>query len=398
MRADVRRAASLAPSVDVVRVHRAAAESILTLPGEARSFSETTLYARTSGYLSKWFVDIGDHVKDGQTLATIETPELDDQLVAARAKVDQLKADAHVAETTSQFAKVSFDRWESAAPGGAVSQQERDQKKAELDSAVAKLQSANAQVALGDADVKRLLTLTGFKKVVAPFDGVITQRHIDIGTLVTAGSTTNTTPLFTVSQSDRILVFVDVPQAAIGDIKVGMPVRAAASEQPGQVFHGKVDRTAGAVDPASRTMKVQVLVPNPDLRLLPGMFLRVTFESSRPAPPIKIPSSAMTFRPDGPAVAVIGATGRVAFHPVTILRDLGDFIEIGSGVEDNDRVALNIGNTIVEGSTVDAHDADTPIPATPAPGAGPTTRTAATPVPITSLSLGAAAPERAVSR
>jgi RND family efflux transporter MFP subunit len=356
LRAEVQRGVDEPVAVDVVHVQASPAQSILSLPGEARSFYETTIFARTSGYLNKWFVDIGDPVKEGQVLATIETPELDDQLVAANAKLQELQSEVHVAETAANFAKVSYDRWEALTPGGAVSQQERDQKKAEMDSSNAKLEAAKAQVALGAADVKRLTTLTHFKNVIAPFDGTITQRHVDIGALVTAGSTTNTSPLFSISQADQIRVFVNVPQPAIPSMKVGMPVTATAREFPGRKFEGKLDRTASSVDPASKTLRVEVLVPNKSLELLPGMYLQVSFANTRSNPPVRVPAGAVCFRAGGPQVAVVAADHRVSFKDITISRDLGDYVEVEQGILSPDQeVALNVGSDVSDGDKVDPH-------------------------------------------
>ncbi|MDB5173449.1 MAG: Efflux transporter periplasmic adaptor subunit [Phycisphaerales bacterium] len=344
--------------VDVVRVERAGTETALALPGEATGFYETVLYARTSGYLRKWLVDIGDTVKEGQVLATIETPELDEQLNEAKAKAVALRAEAHVAETSSEFARVTSTRLQAAATDdeGAVSKQERDQKKSELDASLARLEAAKAQVNLGDAEVKRLETLESFKNVTAPFDGIITARNTDVGALVTAGSTTNTTPLFTLSQTNQIRVFVDVPQKAVPDVHVGMSAGISVREIPGRIFTGRVTRTTGAINSASRKLKVEVLVPNPDLALLPGMYLQVNFQTSRQHPPLRIPASALAFGPHGPQVAVVGTDGRVAFHDITIGRDLGDSIEIGSGLSGGEAVALNIGNQVVEGERVEPHE------------------------------------------
>ena len=183
------------PAVAVAAVHRAVQRKILTLPAEARAMNETTLYARTNGYINKWLVDIGDKVKRGQTLAIIDTPELDEQLNAAQAKVSQSKSEASLSVQSAKFAKVTFDRWQAAQPEGVVSEQERDEKSAELDTANAKVAAANAQVAVDEAEVHRLETMVSFKNVTAPFDGTITQRHIDIGDLVTSGSSSNTTSL-----------------------------------------------------------------------------------------------------------------------------------------------------------------------------------------------------------
>jgi RND family efflux transporter MFP subunit len=351
--------------VDVVRVHHADADSLLTLPGDARPFYETTIFGRTNGYVSKWLVDIGDNVKENQLLATIETPELDDQLHESKANLAQLQAQANVAGTNARFAKITDERWEAAAPEGAVSKQERDEKKAELDSALAKLEAAKSAVNLAQAQVQRLQTLEKFKQVVAPFDGVITQRLLDIGSLVTAGSTTNTTPLYMISQSNRMRVFVDVPQPAVPDIRVGMRAKVKARELPGEIFEGGVDRTASSIDPKSRTLKVEVLVENAKLVLLPGMYVQVTFETNRINPPLRIPAAALAFGANGPQVAVVADDGRLTFRPITIARDMGDAVEVGSGLVENEMVALNVGSQVVSGEKVDPHLIDVAPAAAP---------------------------------
>jgi RND family efflux transporter MFP subunit len=361
LRADMERSADAPVAADVVHVHTATTDSSLSLPGEARSFYETTIFARTSGYVSKWLVDIGDKVTEGQTLATIETPELDDQLVAANAKVGELQSEVHVAETAAKLAKVSYDRWNKLTPSGAVSVQDRDEKQAELESSDAKLAASKAQVALGDAEVQRLTTLTKFKTVKAPFKGVITQRHVDIGALVTAGSTSSTTPLFSISQADRIRVIVDVPQVAVPLMTVGMPVNATCREYPGVTFPGHLDRTASSIDLTTKTLRVEVLVPNKDLKLLPGMYLQVNFQSTREHPPLMVQAGALCFRAGGPQLAVVAHDGRIEMRDVKITRDLGEDVEIeGAGIEASATVALNVGNDVTTGDHVEVNDLDPP--------------------------------------
>jgi RND family efflux transporter MFP subunit len=352
--------ADAAPTVDVIRVEYASPNHLLALPGEARPWIDTTLYARVNGYVAEWKKDIGDVVHKGDLLATIETPELDDQLVATRAKLKATEAEVNVAQTNAEFAKTTFGRF--SAPQGVVSEYEHDQKKAEYDSAVAKLNAAKAQVALDEADVQRLTELTRFKEVRAPFDGTITERRIDIGDLVTAGSTSSTTPIFTIAQSDKIRVFVDVPQSASPDMKVGMPAVATAREYPGRTFVGKVARTSRAIDVA-RTLKVEVDIENQDLSLLPGMYVEVSFQTSQLRPALRIPASALNFRSGGPQAAVIDPNGTVRFHDVTIARDMGEYVEIGSGLTSGDRVALNISNQIADGDRVSPVDSDSENPA-----------------------------------
>jgi RND family efflux transporter MFP subunit len=359
-------------AVEVATVTRADPRTELSLPGEARPLNETTLYARTSGYIDKWLVDIGDQVKEGQTLAIIDTPELDDQLNAAKAKLAQARSEANLAQSAADFAKVTYDRWQSAAPDGVVSEQERDEKKAQLDNSLAKVEAAKSAVAVADAEVHRLQTLINFKQVVAPFDGTITQRHIDIGDLVTAGSTTSTTPLFSIARFDQMRVFVNVPQGAIPGIKPGMKAVARAQEYPDRTFAGTVDRTSEAVDRSSRTMRVEVIVPNRKQVLKPGSYVEVSFETDRANPPIEIPAGALTFRPGGPEVAVVGANNEVTFRRVEIARDDGDHIEIASGLEDGDRVALNIGSDVTDGTVIHPHvESNGPVrPAQASAGSG----------------------------
>jgi RND family efflux transporter MFP subunit len=356
--AEVAQEASQPVPVDVVHVDRAPAASVLSLPGRASAWYETTLYGRVSGYVEDFYKDIGAHVKAGEKLAEIETPELNDQYAAAMAKLHELEAERKVAETAVSFANVSFNRWNAAVPDGVVAVQERDQKESELAEAQAKLNAAIAQIASGQAEVNRLNTLLGFKQVTAPFDGVITRREVDKGTLVTAGSTTNTTPLFAISQYDQVRVFVDVPEGAVPDIHNGMNVAVQGREFPGRTFMGKVARTSEAIDPVSKTLNVEVDVPNPKLLLLPGMFVMSTFQTSRTNPPLRVPAAALTFGPSGAEVAVVGADSRIQFKPITIGRDLGNDVEIASGLNGNETIALNVGSQVVDGEQVNPHLVD----------------------------------------
>jgi RND family efflux transporter MFP subunit len=347
--------AAAPPVVDVVAVTRSAPTRILALPGEAHAFHETTIFARTNGYLRKWNVDIGDRVEEGQLLATIETPELDDQLKEAEAKVLELGAEQKLAEAAADFAKISFDRFDTGAPDGVVSQQERDEKKSNLDSSLAHVAVSKANVVLGQAEVARLQTLEAFKRVTAPFAGIITDRRVDLGDLVTAGSSTSTTLLFKLAQYEQLRVFVDVPQASSAEIHAGMHVVACAPERPERRYDGVVDRTAGAIDPSGRTLKVEAIVANPDLSLLPGTYLKVEFETTREVSPLRIPSAALMMRPSGPEVAVVGADGTVRFQKVRIERDLGEFVEVNQGLAEGEHVALNISRDVSDGGRVVAH-------------------------------------------
>ena len=338
------------PPVDVVTVAPAPATRPLMLPGETAAWYESTIYARVNGYVAHWSVDIGDAVKKGQVMATIDTPDLDDELTAAKAKLKAEDAQVKVREAEADFAKTTYERWRDS-PKGVVSEQEREAKKAGYISAVAQLNSAQAQVHLDQAQVDRLTALTQFKQVTAPFDGVVTDRKIDIGNLVTAGSTANTTPLYRVTQDDPIRVFVDVPQAASGDMKPGVPARITASAFGDRKFDGKVTRTSQALDRRARTLRVEVDIPNSDHALVPGMYVQVAFELSTHGL-AQIPAGALLFRTSGPQVAVVGGDGVVNYRPVTIARDDGATIELASGVAVGEKVVLNISSQIADGTKV----------------------------------------------
>ncbi len=347
---DTKAEGSLPPPVVVTIANQAPAEMSLTLPGNTAAWYESTIYARVSGYVGKWFVDIGDRVKKGQVLATIETPDLDAELAAAQAKLKSAEADVKVREAQASFAKTTYERWRNS-PTGVVSEQERDAKKADFGSAAAQLNAAMANVNADQGNVDRLQALTRFKEVTAPYDGTIIERRIDIGNLVTAGSTSNTTLLYRMSQDDPIRVFVDAPQSVAADMTLGLPATMTANDLPNHPFAGKIARTANAIDPRSRTLRVEVDVRNPKDLLVPGMYVDVAFElKARGA--VQVPASAMIYRSSGPQVAVVGADGRAGFHDVTIARDDGNILELGSGVAPGDRIVLNISNEIASGAKV----------------------------------------------
>jgi RND family efflux transporter MFP subunit len=244
-------------------------------------------------------------------------------------------------------------RWQTS-PKGAVSDQEREDKKARYDSSIAQLNAAAARVNLDRANVDRLTFLTRFKQVTAPYDGVITERRVDIGDLVTAGST-NTTPLFGVAQFDRIRIFTDVPQSVRVALGVGRAARITAAELPNRVFEGKVTRTSESEDPHTRTQRVEIDLPNDDRALVPGVYVQVAFDlASKPS--IQVPAGALIFRGSGPQVALVTKDNTIKFQDVRIARDDGKFVEIGSGLDEGDRVALNISNRIVEGDKVSARE------------------------------------------
>jgi RND family efflux transporter MFP subunit len=342
---------SEAPAVSVITVTHSSGTQSLKLPGETASWNETAIYARVNGYVAKWFADIGDNVAAGQTLALIDTPELDAELLAAKAKLNASVAQVAVKQAQADFAKTTDERWRES-PKGVVSDQERESKKAGSAEAVAELNAAKAQVMLQQAEVDRLTSLTQFKEVKAPFEGTIVQRQIDIGNLVTAGSTANTTSLYHLSENSPMRIYVFAPQSAAPQLmKRGASAVITSTDQPNLRLEGKVARTAKAINPASRTIRIEIDVPNTDRSLVPGMYVQADFELTGGAA-IQVPAAALLYRSGGPQVAVIDSNDTVSFKDVTIASDDGNVVSIGSGLAIGDKVALNLSSQIAAGQKV----------------------------------------------
>jgi len=344
------------PLVDVVLAAPLEGMQRLALPGQTAAWHASTIYARVNGYVGKWFVDIGDHVKAGQVLALIETPDLDAQLAAARAQLQAGRAQILVRQAETRLSRTTWERWRDS-PQGVVSEQEREEKKADYESAEARLKSAEADVALDEARVNQYTALTAFKKVTAPYDGVVTTRDIDIGNLVTAGSTSTTTPLYVMTQNDPIRIFVDAPQSAADDLQnSSAPVEVETGSGVTREYAGKVTRTAGAINPQARTLRVEVDIANPKGEFVPGMYVKVGFAlPSRGL--VQVPAAALLFRASGPEVARVDPDGHIRFRPVTIGRDDGRVVEIASGVSPGEQLALNVSSQISEGQLVRARAA-----------------------------------------
>ncbi len=350
-----RDSAATAPRVEVIAAQPVGAVQLLVLPGYTAPWHASTIYARVNGYVSKWFVDIGDHVHAGQVLALIETPDLDAELAAARAQLRAGEATVVVRKAETGFARSTYARWRDS-PKGVVSEQEREEKKAAYDSAVARQRSAEADAALAQAQVEKYQALTQFKKVTAPYDGVITVRDIDIGNLVTAGSTAATTPLYVMTQNDPIRIFVDAPQSAAEQLIGGnAPVQVQTGAGGLRDYSGKVTRTSQALNPQARTLRVEVDIPNPKDEFVPGMYLKVGF--GLPARGlVQVPAAALIFRASGPEVARVDASGHISFRKVSIGRDDGSVVELSSGVAPGDRLAVNVSSQIESGERVRAED------------------------------------------
>ncbi|CAG9262840.1 Efflux transporter periplasmic adaptor subunit [Paraburkholderia unamae] len=330
---------------------RAPASQDLLLPGSVMSWADASIYARTSGYVQHWYADIGAHVKAGQTLAQIDTPELDAQLQQAR-------ADAATAQANYRFASSTAQRWQTMLQTQSVSPQDAQAKTSDAAAKLATLQAAQA-------NVSRLQELVSYQNVTAPFDGVITARNVQVGALVTAGGTPGlaTMPgeLFHIAQTDRLRVYVDVPQDDASLVTPGTAVWLMTQQYPGRRFAASVARTSNVIDPVSRTLHVEVDVDNHDGALMPGAYAQVHLALTTATPALELPVSALLFRPDGVTIAVVDAHDKVQLRKVTIGRDFGTYVEVATGLAASDRVIDNPGDAIANGQSVH-------VTATSAPG------------------------------
>ena len=323
----------------------------LVLPGTMQAYEESPIYARTNGYLLRWYKDIGSHVNKGELLADIDTPEVDQELMQARANRQQIVAQL-------DLAKINADRYQNLRKTDSVSQQEADQQ-------TSGYEQAQANLAAADANVKRLEELESFKHVYSPFTGVLTKRTVDPGALINAGvSGAAGKELFDIAQVDPLRVYVSVPQSYSPSIKTGMDATVTLQEYPGQKFKGTVVRTAEAIDPTTRTLLTEVDVANKQGRLLPGSFGEVHFRVGLNTQKVTLPVNTMLFRQEGPRVAVVGSDGKVQLRPITIGRDYGTTLEILGGVDMSDRVVINPADSLEEGQPVRV----APTSALPAPG------------------------------
>ncbi|HKX44800.1 MAG TPA: efflux RND transporter periplasmic adaptor subunit [Burkholderiaceae bacterium] len=308
----------------------------LVLPGTLQGFVQSPIAARASGYLKRWTKDIGSRVAKGELLAEIETPEVDQQLTQAIAAREQTASSLALAKST-------VERWEGLRKKDVVSQQDLDERRSALS-------QAQANLAAADANVQRLRQLEGFKRIVAPFAGVITRRNVDVGDLIDAGGGSGRA-LFMLSQTDPLRVYVNVPQSYAQLVKPGQPVTVTQAELRGQAFKGEVARTAAAIDTATRTMQVEVSLPNQDGVLLPGAYVQVALPLAALGT-LVVPANALLFRAEGTRVAVVDKAGKVALRPVSIGRNLGESVELLDGIVAADRLVLNPSDSLAEGDVV----------------------------------------------
>jgi multidrug efflux pump subunit AcrA (membrane-fusion protein) len=398
------------PTVEVITARQAPPISELALPGNIEAIQTTSISARANGYLCRWYADIGDRVKAGQLLAEIDTPEIDQQLQQTRANLAQAQANLSQAEanlrqaiTNMEYTRVTYERWRYLASQHVVSDQDRDQTweaynaaKATVDAMRANVNVARAAIAANEANVRQLMALEGFKRIYAPFAGIISARNVEVGSLITAGSGSNVgafasnasnisapisssatgaTPtgvmipgrgaaqispgvpsagggLFQIARIDTLRIYINVPQTFSNWIKPGQKVEINVREFPQDKFAGKIARTTSALDPASRTLLVETQTPNPDNKLLPGMYATVKLSVGQTEPPIRIPATALVIRADGPQVVTVTKDKNAHFQKVVIGRDYGNELDILSGIEPGATLILNVTDALHDGASV----------------------------------------------
>ena len=357
------------PVVIASAVRPAPPRDSIDLPGDLQSIIESPVFARADGYLKTRFVDIGDHVKTGQPMADLETPELDQQIAQARATLAQaqaslkeLQADIELSRANLELSRVTEQRWQRLADKGVVSRQDLDEKRADLgvkqaqaDRAVAALATAQETVRATDANLHRLQEMKSFARITAPFDGVVTARNVDVGTLINAGNGGSAREMFRVARIQPLRIFVNVPQTYVEDIRDGQSAELRVQERPGDVFPAHVTNISHSLDMNSRAMLVILETPNTGSLLYPGMYAQVRFPSAPHAARsmLRIPADTLVVDKSGTHVAVVGADGIVHFRAIAIGQDLGAEIEVISGLSAGEQVISNPSDSVTEGAAVE---------------------------------------------
>jgi RND family efflux transporter MFP subunit len=356
------------PTINFARVERSATKTQLVLPGNVQAMTEAPVLARASGYIRKRYKDIGDRVHGGDVMAEIEAPELDQQILQANAALDQSKSSVQQAEAAVEqgkanenLAKVTAGRWDNLQKRGVVSKQENDTYQAQWAAQQANVQAlgkalaaAQSNVGAVQANLERLKQLKTYQTVRAPFDGVVTVRNVDTGALVNEANTL----LYRVAQTGSLRVYVNLPQSESENVRPGQHATLTIAELPGKKFDGTVTRTSNALDPTSRTLLTELQVANTAGLLLPGMYAQVDLSVPRRDPPLLIPGDTLVVRSDGPQVAVIGEGDTVHFTRVQLGRDFGDRLEVLSGLEEGQRLAVNPSDAVSEGAKVNPKSAE----------------------------------------
>lgn len=325
------------PVVAVATPDTKGKKSTFSLPGRLEGYSQAQIYARVSGYLKSWTADIGASVKAGDLLAEIDAPDLDQQIMQAEAELASAQANSNLSQMTLQ-------RGQQLIPSGAVSKQDLDQRSADLSNKLGLVRSAQA-------NLDRLRVLEKYKRITAPFDGLVTARNTDLGALISAGSS-NGAPLFVVSDTSRLRAYVAVPQIFVPNIRIGTRAHISVPEYPGREFSGTVEASAQAVDAASGTTRMLIVIDNASGELMSGAFANVGFDLPHPEVAINVPASALIFDRSGLHVATVNSDNRVALKAVTIARDLGKQVEIASGLTPEDRIIESPPDGLANGDRV----------------------------------------------
>ena len=356
-------AAAAPPRVSVVHPTSGAAPS-WSLPANTQAIADSIIYARVSGYLSKRHVDIGDQVKAGQLLAEVQSPELDQQLNQARANLVQAQKQADLQKANLELARITLERYKEADQSSSVAKLLVDQAVAGYATAQAAVAAAEATVDANAATVRQFEAQTSFERVLAPFDGIITQRNVDVGALITAGSPTNNTSaaptsvggaptgMFEVAQMDTLRVFVNVPQVFANNIKPGLPAQITVRGALSTPVAAKVTRIANALDPSTRTLLTEVDVPNGTHAILPGTFVYVAFKLTPSGQHWNLPASALIFNADGTQVMLVDPDGKLRLQPVTVGRDFGDTIDVQAGLNGSETIVKQPDVSLQDGQVV----------------------------------------------
>jgi RND family efflux transporter MFP subunit len=362
------------PNVAVIVPKSGPAQQSLMLPATVQAWYETPIYARVTGYLKTWYFDYGAHVKKGDILAEIDAPDLDAQLAAAQEKLNSARAVVKIREAEKQFAESTYKRWRESPPG-VVSVQEQESKQADFNSALSRLSAADADVGEDQGEVDRLQALEGFKRIVAPFDGVVTARETDVGALINAGSGTgggNGPELFKVADIREMRIYVQVPQQLSAGIRPGLTADLTLPQYPDKTFKSTVATTSSAINMSARTLLVELHTDNRDGLLQPGAYAQVKFNlsSETASGVVRIPTSALIFREDGLQVAILGPGDKVELKGVTLGRNLGTDVEVVKGLLASDRVVNSPPDSLSAGDVVHVTD-QAPRPEESAANASP---------------------------
>jgi RND family efflux transporter MFP subunit len=354
------------PSVAVIHAKPGAVKNEVVLPGNIQAFTDSPIYARSSGYLKQWNVDIGAHVKAGQVLATIEAPELDQQVRQAKATIQQTQASLDQAianeqqgKANEEIARVTAQRWQNLVAKGAVSRQENDQYQAQYQAQVANLNAleqaiaaARSNIAVAEANLARLQEMQGYEVVKAPFDGIVTARNTDVGALINAGNGGAAQELFHMAATAKLRVYVSVPQADSRAAEPGLKSYLTLSEFPGRRFPGELVRTSGAIDPTTRTLLTEVDVDNASGELRPGAYAEVHLMIPEGSRSLILPVSTLIFRSEGLRVGVVREGNKAELVPVILGKDYGNEVEVVSGLAEKDLVISNPPDSLASGATV----------------------------------------------